>query len=112
MAILPYSQYIYAEQMTTTKEMQWVEVNNNALKAFGGVLTIFVCNYCKQALPRTRTISSRNSIRITLSERNTILWLFFSEGSEPPLFKLSVENAVCILEKRFFHDLEKRRTLP
>jgi hypothetical protein len=26
-AILPYSQYIYAEGMESTKEMQWIEVN-------------------------------------------------------------------------------------
>lgn len=36
-AVLPYFKYIYAEGMESTKEMQWIEVNNNALKAFGGV---------------------------------------------------------------------------
>ena len=47
-AILPYSQYIYAKGMESTKEMQWIEVNNNALKAFGGVPAIVVCdNNCK-----------------------------------------------------------------
>ena len=30
-AILPYSQYIYAEGMLSTKEPQWIEVNNHAL---------------------------------------------------------------------------------
>ena len=49
-AILPYSQYIYAEGMESTKEMQWIEVNNNALKAFGGVPAIVVCDNCKQAV--------------------------------------------------------------
>ena len=49
-AILPYSQYIYAEGMISTKEMQWIEVNNNALKAFGGVPAIVVCDNCKQAV--------------------------------------------------------------
>lgn len=36
-AILPYSQYIYAEGMTSTKEPQWIAVNNHALQYFGGV---------------------------------------------------------------------------
>ena len=49
-AVLPYSQYIYAEGMESTKEMQWIEVNNNALKAFGGVPAIVVCDNCKQAV--------------------------------------------------------------
>ena len=42
-SILPYSQYIYAEGMSSTKEAQWIEVNNNAIKAFGGVPAIVVC---------------------------------------------------------------------
>ena len=49
-AVLPYSQYIYAEGMESTKELQWIEVNNNALKAFGGVPAIVVCDNCKQAV--------------------------------------------------------------
>ena len=40
-AILPYSQYIYAEGMTSTKEPQWISVNNNALEYFGGVPLTF-----------------------------------------------------------------------
>ena len=36
-AILPYSQYIYAEGMLSTKEPQWIKVNNHALDYFGGV---------------------------------------------------------------------------
>ena len=58
-AVLPYSQYIYAEGMLSTKEPQWIEVNNNALRYFGGVTPIVVCDNCKQAvrgkfiLPRT-----------------------------------------------------------
>ena len=36
-AILPYSQYIYAEGMLSAKEPQWIVVNNHALDYFGGV---------------------------------------------------------------------------
>ena len=36
-AVLPYSQYIYAEGMVSTKEPQWIDVNNHALQYFGGV---------------------------------------------------------------------------
>ena len=43
-AILPYSQYIYAEGMLSTKEPEWIKVNNNALDFFGGVPAIVVCD--------------------------------------------------------------------
>ena len=49
-AILPYSQYIYAEGMLSTKEPQWIAVNNNALAYFGGVPALVVCDNCKQAV--------------------------------------------------------------
>ena len=49
-AVLPYSQYIYAEGMISTCEPQWIEVNNHALDYFGGVPTIVVCDNCKQAV--------------------------------------------------------------
>ena len=45
-AVLPYSQYIYAEGMVSTKEPQWIAVNNNALKYFGGVPALVVCDNC------------------------------------------------------------------
>lgn len=31
-AVLPYSQYIYAEGMVSTKEPQWIVVNNNSYR--------------------------------------------------------------------------------
>ena len=49
-AVLPYSQYIYAEGMVSTCEPQWIEVNNHALDYFGGVPAIVVCDNCKQAV--------------------------------------------------------------
>ena len=49
-AVLPYSQIIYAEGMVSTKEPQWIQVNNNALEFFGGVPPIVVCDNCKQAV--------------------------------------------------------------
>lgn len=49
-AVLPYSQYIYAEGMVSTCEPQWTEVNNHALDYFGSVPTIVVCDNCKQAV--------------------------------------------------------------
>ena len=39
-AVLPYSQLIFAEGMISTKEPQWIDVNNHALKYFGGVPAI------------------------------------------------------------------------
>lgn len=49
-AILPYSQYIYAECMTSTKEPQWISVNNNALEYFEGVPLMVVFDSCKLAV--------------------------------------------------------------
>ena len=49
-AVLPYSQYIYAEGMLSTKEPQWIDVNNHALSFFGGVPALCICDNCKQAV--------------------------------------------------------------
>lgn len=108
-AILPYSQYIYAEGMVSTKEMQWIEVNNNALRAFGGVPAIVVCDNCKQAV-----IANKDWIQPELNQdyaewadhNHTVI---LPAKVRKPKFKPSVENAVGILEKGFFHDLEERR---
>ena len=53
-AVLPYSQYIYAEGMVSTKEPQWIAVNNNALAYFGGVPALVICDNCKQAVIANR----------------------------------------------------------
>ena len=108
-AVLPYSQYIYAEGMTSTKEMQWIEVNNHALQAFGGVPAIVVCDNCKQAV-----ITNKDWIQPELNQdyaewaehNHTVI---LPAKVKKPKFKSSVENAVGILEKGFFHDLEERR---
>lgn len=108
-AVLPYSQYIYAEGMESTKERQWIEVNNNALKAFGGVPAIVVCDNCKQAV-----ITNKDWIQPELNQdyaewadhNHTVI---LPAKVRKPKFKSSVENAVGILEKGFFHDLEERR---
>lgn len=49
-AILPYSNRTYAEGMISTKEPQWIEVNNHALDYFGGVPAIVTPDNCKQAV--------------------------------------------------------------
>lgn len=49
-AVLPYSQLIYAEGTVSTKEQQRIAVNNNALRYFGGVPALVVCDSCKQAV--------------------------------------------------------------
>lgn len=53
-AVLPYSQYIYAEGMVSTKEMPWIAVNNHTLQYFGGVPAVVVCDNCKQAVTANR----------------------------------------------------------
>jgi len=108
-AVLPYSQYIYAEGMLSIKEPQWIEVNNNALKYFQGVPAIVVCDNCKQAV-----IANKDWIEPELN-KDYAEWAEHNGTAilpakvRKPKHKSSVENAVGILEKGFFHDLEERR---
>ncbi|OKZ60401.1 MAG: hypothetical protein BHV91_00445 [Clostridiales bacterium 44_9] len=88
-AVLPYSQYIYAE-----------------LKYFGGVPAIVVCDNCKQAV-----LTNRDWIDPDLN-KDYAEWadhnhtVILPAKVRKPRYKNSVENAVGILEKGFFHDLE------
>ena len=106
-AILPYSQYIYAEGMISTKEPQWIAVNNNALAYFGGVPALVVCDNCKQAV-----VANRDWIAPELN-KDYAEWAEYNHTVilpakvKKPKYKSSVENAVGILEKGFFHDMEE-----
>lgn len=105
-AVLPYSQYIYAEGMISTREPQWIDVNNHALKYFGGVPAIVVCDNCKQAVLTNRDWidPDLNKDYAEWAEHNHTVIL--PAKVRKPKYKSSVENAVGILEKGFFHDLE------
>lgn len=108
-AILPYSQYIYAEGMLSTKEPQWIDVNNHALDYFGGVPALAVCDNCKQAV-----IVNQDWIEPELN-KDYADWadhygtVILPAKARKPKFKSSVENAVGILEKGFFHKLAERQ---
>ena len=108
-AILPYSQYIYTEGMLSTKEPQWIDVNNHALDYFGGVPALVVCDNCKQAV-----IVNQDWIEPELN-KDYADWadhygtVILPAKVRKPKFKSSVENAVGILEKGFFHKLEERQ---
>lgn len=108
-AILPYSQYIYAEGMLSTNEPQWIDVNNHALNYFGGVPALVVCDNCKQAV-----IVNQDWIEPELN-KDYADWadhygtVILPAKVRKPKFKSSVENAVGILEKGFFHKLEERQ---
>ncbi len=106
-AVLPYSQLIYAEGMTSTKEPQWISVNNNALKYFGGVPALVVCDNCKQAVIVNKDWFSPelNKDYAEWAEHNHTVIL--PAKIKKPKYKSSVENAVGILEKGFFHDMEE-----
>ena len=108
-AVRPYSQYIYAEGMLSTKEPQWIEVNNNALDYFGGVPALVVCDNCKQAV-----LVNQDWIEPELNKDYAEWADYYGTVILPakvrkPRFKSSVENAVGILEKGFFHKLEERQ---
>lgn len=108
-AILPYSQYIYAEGMLSTKEPQWIEVNNHALDYFGSVPALVVCDNCTQAV-----ITNQDWIEPELN-KDYADWadhygtVILPAKIRKPKFKSSVENAVGILENSFFHKLEERQ---
>lgn len=108
-AILPYSQYIYAEGMLSTKEPQWIDVNNHALSYFGGVPALCVCDNCKQAVVTNRDwiAPELNKDYAEWAEHNGTVIL--PAKVRAPKFKSSVENAVGILEKGIFHLLEERQ---
>ena len=108
-AILPYSQYIYAEGMTSTKEPQWISVNNNALEYFGGVPLMVVCDNCKQAVTANKDWiePDLNKDFAAWAEHNGTVIL--PAKVRHPKYKSSVENAVGILEKGIFLELEERR---
>ena len=108
-AVLPYSQYIYAEGMISTKDPQWIEVNNHALQFFGGVPALVICDNCKQAV-----IANKDWIQPELNQSYTE-WAEYNHTVilpakvKHPKYKPSVENSVGILEKGFFHDLAERQ---
>ena len=108
-AILPYSQYIYAEGMLSTKEPQWIDVNNHALDYIGAVPALVVCDNCKQAV-----IVNQDWIEPELN-KDYADWadhygtVILPAKVRKPKFKSSVENAVGILEKGLFHKLEERQ---
>lgn len=108
-AVLPYSQYIYAEGMLSTKEPQWIEVNNHALAYFEGVPPIVVCDNCKQAVTANKDWIEPvlNKDYAEWAEHNHTAIL--PAKVKKPKYKSSVEAAVGILEKGFFHDLEERK---
>lgn len=108
-AVLPYSQYIYAEGMLSLAEPRWIEVNNNALQYFEGVTPLIICDNCKQAV-----IVNRDWIEPELN-KDYAEWaehnhtVILPAKVRKPKYKSSVENAVGILEKGFFHDLEENQ---
>ncbi len=104
-AVLPYSQLIYAEGMVSTKELQWISVNNNALKYFGGVPALVVCDNCKQAIIVNKDwiAPELNKDYAEWAEHNHAV-ILPAKIIKKPKYKNFVENAVGILEKGFFHD--------
>lgn len=108
-AILPYSQFIYAEGMLSTKEPQWIAVNNHALRYFGGAPALVVCDNCKQAV-----LANQDWIEPVLN-KDYAEWaehnhtVIMPAKVRKPKMKSSVENAVGILESGIFHTLADRQ---
>lgn len=105
-SVLPYSQYIYAEGMLSTKESDWICVNNHMLEFFGGVTPLVVCDNCKQAVTANKDWiePELNKDYAEWAEHNGTV--IMPAKVRRPRYKSSVENSVGILEKGFFHELE------
>lgn len=84
-------------------------VNNHALDYFGGVPIIVVCDNCKQAVTANKgwIDPDLNKDYAAWADHNHTVIL--PAKVRKPKWKSSVENAVGILEKGFFHDLEDSR---
>ena len=97
------------EGMASTCEPQWIEVNNHALVYFGGAPSVVVCDNCKQAVTANKDWidPDLNKDYAAWAEHNHTVIL--PAKVRKPKWKSSVENAVGILEKGFFHDLEENR---
>ena len=98
-----------AEGMISTKEPQWIDVNNRALEWFGEVPAIVVCDNCKQAV-----IANKDWIDQDLN-KDYAEWADHNHTAimpakvRKPKYKSSVGATIGILEKGFFHDLEERK---
>ena len=108
-AVLPYSQYVYAEGMLSTKEPEWIEVNNHALEFFEGAPALVVCDNCKQAVIANKDWidPELNKDYAEWAEHNHTVIL--PAKVRKPKYKSSVENTVGILEKGIFLEMEERR---
>lgn len=105
-AVLAYSKAIYAEGMTDTREQQWISVNNHALDFFGGVPAIVVPDNCKQAVLANR---DWRDPELNPAYQEWADWnrtCILPAKARRPTYKPNVENAVGILERGVFHDLE------
>ena len=95
--------------MLSTKEAQWIAVNNHALRYFGGVPALVVCDNCKQAV-----LVNEDWIEPVLN-KDYAEWaehnhtVIMPAKVKKPKMKSSVENAVGILESGCFHTLEERQ---
>ena len=105
-AVLPCSQYTYAEGMVSTREPQWIEANNNALEFFGGAPQVVVCDNCKQAVLVNKDwiAPELNPDYADWAEHNGAVVM--AAKVRKPRYKPSVEGGVGALEKGLFHDLE------
>jgi len=108
-AILTYSQYIFAEGMLSVKEPQWIDVNNHALDYFGGVPALVICDNCKQAVTVNQDWIEPEINKDYADWADHYGTVILPAKIRKPKFKSSVENAVGILEKGLFHKLEERQ---
>ena len=106
-ATMSYSNYCYAEGMTSTKIPQWIAVNNHALQYFGGVTPITTNDNCKVAvIKNTDWIDpvTNKDFQEWADHNNTVL---YPAKVKKPRWKPHVENAVKIINEHILIDMQE-----
>jgi len=105
-ATLSYSDYFYCEGLTTCDVKNWIRVNNNALKYFGGVTQIVTPDNCKVAVTE-----NKNWIDPILNKDFQAWAEHYQTALMPakvksPKWKPNVENTVKLVTMHILQDME------
>jgi transposase len=106
-ATMSYSNYCYAEGLTTCDIQHWIAANNNALKYFGGVTPIVTNDNCKVAVIQNKDWRDpvlNKDFQEWAVHNNTVLLPARVQG---PRWKPHVENAVKVISEHILIDMRE-----
>ena len=106
-AVLPYSDYFYAEGMTSCTIKDWIRVNNHALKYFGGVTSTVTPDNCKVAVTANKDWidPTLNKDFQTWADHNDTV--ITPAKTKSPTWKPTVENHVNIVTMHILVDMSE-----